>query len=150
MKTKQIALDTNILIAHFLSSYEIFSKPLNAEKYKENINKNCLVPSIVMGELYYFILKKTYKKIVKSLSLSPMSVNEAMKKKEIIVKVNTVIGLIVNSLENDGFIFEISTIKATEAIENYLISFTDFIIADKYELITGDENLNSYIESQNK
>ncbi|MCK5867450.1 MAG: PIN domain-containing protein [Mycoplasmataceae bacterium] len=148
MSSKVVALDTNIIIAALLQGLEEVTKEKNVKKYEESIGKGILIPEIVLDELYHFIFKKTYRKIAAELGMNAKSLTiiHAMKRRSIVLKVNALFSQVMGSLKADGFIFETPYDLAIEAIWSHHISFADFLLANKYELITGDEDLNKYIK----
>lgn len=141
------AIDTNIIIANFLSTYE---KNINHEAatfYQLNIGKKYRIPQIVVSELYHFLFKKMYKKISQNIFAKDIGLLAAYKSESIISQINITFNSICAQLKSDKYCLELDYLDMSYCILKYKISPTDYILANKYKLKTFDSDLLSYINN---
>ena len=148
-------LDTNIIMANFASGYtgEVLEKNIKALSDAEDTKETIKISKMVVSEVYHLIFKRIYKKISrelfenKEIEYPGLSVNQAMKNPKIIGRVNSIV-LQIFELVASRVSIEIDYVHMLESIQKFKISPNDFCIAleANNDLITGDEDLNNFLE----
>lgn len=142
------SIDTNIIIANFLSTYEKNINKDAANFYQSHIGKRYKIPKIVISELYHFLFKKMYRKISKNIFSKDIGLLSAYKSPSIISQVNITFNGICQQMEKDKYCLELDYLDMSNCIFNYKISPTDYILANNCKLRTFDSDLLTYINDK--